>query len=313
LRAPRSNTWIAIAERGSLTLLFVLRRWYLTFGRASGVRWLTPIALYFQVTGRQIRRASRDYFRTLWATPAGRAALGRPPRVSDTYRQIREFSENLFDRMLMWSGEGERFHIVDRGREHLDRLVAEKRGGILLSSHVGSFDMLRVLSARAGITLNLLVFTEHAPRINQFFERLDPSSRTRLIHFDPSSIKATFQIKAAVERGEFVGILGDRVWQSPRNRAVSVDFLGRQARFPLGPFLLQAVLGCPMLLTHCVRTGAERYESTTELLAKAGVVPRDERDKHAAELAQRYATALEAACLRTPHQWFNFFEFWRGA
>jgi predicted LPLAT superfamily acyltransferase len=312
LRAPRSNTWIAIAERGSLTLLWVLRRWTLTFGRASGAWWLTPIAAYFLVTGRRIRRASRDYFCTLWATPSGRAALGHAPGLRDTYRQIREFSENLFDRMLMWSGEGARFAIDERGREHLHALVREKRGGILLSSHLGSFDMLRVLSARAGIALNILVFLEHAPRINQFFEKLDPTSRTRLIHFDPRSVKATFEIKAAIARGEFVGILGDRVWQSARDRSVSVDFLGRQARFQLGPFLLQAVLGCPMLLTHCVRTGVERYEATTELLTGPGVVPRSERDKHAEELTQRYATALEAAVLRTPHQWYNFFEFWKN-
>jgi predicted LPLAT superfamily acyltransferase len=66
-----------------------------------------------------------------------------------------------------------------------------------------------------------------------------------------------------------------------------------------------------MLLSTCVRTGHGRYAASTELLAPAGVVPRGERAKYAEELVHRYAAALERECLRTPYQWFNFFEFWR--
>ena len=118
-------------------------------------------------------------------------------------------------------------------------------------------------------------------------------------------------VSFAIARGEFVGILGDRIWESERGRSVRVPFLGRRTSFPLGPFLLQAALGCPMLLSTCVRTGHGRYAALTEVLAPAAVVPRCERMKYAEELAQRYAATLERECLRTPYQWFNFFDFWR--
>ena len=308
--APR-GAWTGIAERGSLDGLRLIRWIYGRFGRGTVIALLTPIVGYFFVTGGAARRASMDYLRTLWATPQGPASLGERPRWRHSFRHLYEFAENIVDSMIVWSGDGERIRIDERGSEHLLELVREGRGGILLSSHLGSSDMLRVLSKQTGIVLNVLSFTRHAARINAFFDQLQPGLRMRLIHFEPGSISVALEIKAAIERGEFVGILGDRVWESERGRSVAVPFLGRSARFPLGPFLLQATIGCPMLLSTCVRTGHGRYTASTELFAPAAVVPRGERVEYAEALAHRYATALESECLRTPYQWFNFFEFWR--
>ena len=307
----KRGAWTAIAERGSLRALHLIRWIYARFGRRAVMVLLTPIVAYFFVTGGAARRASMDYLRTLRATPRGRASPGERPTWRHSFRHLYEFAENIVDSMIVWSGDGERIRIDERGSEHLLELVREGRGGILLSAHLGSSDMLRVLSKQTGIVLNVLSFTRHAARINAFFDQLQPGLRMRLIHFEPGSISVALEIKAAIDRGEFVGILGDRVWESERGRSVAVPFLGRRTRFPLGPFLLQATLGCPMLLSTCVRTGHGRYAASTELFAPAAIVPRRERAKYAEELVHRYAAALESECLRAPYQWFNFFDFWR--
>jgi predicted LPLAT superfamily acyltransferase len=88
------------------------------------------------------------------------------------FRLLHAFAESLLDRMILWSGDVESIAIEDRGRELVEALVREGRGAILLSSHLGSFDMLRQLSAETGITLNVLMATRHSERINTFFERL---------------------------------------------------------------------------------------------------------------------------------------------
>jgi predicted LPLAT superfamily acyltransferase len=300
-----------MAESGSLAWLFILRAFYRTFGRRASVALLRPIVVYFFLTGRTSRPASLDYLRSLWATPRGREALGEPPTLRHVFRHLHAFAENLLDRMIMWSGEEDCFEMEVHGREHLAKLVGEGRGGIFLSSHIGSFDMLRALSAQDGIVLNVLMFTRHAARINSFFERLQAGRNLRLIRFEPGTLDAAFEMRAAIGRGEFVGILGDRVWPSEHERTVSVPFLGRQAHFPLGPFLLQGVLGCPMLYTSCIRTGPAHYTTRTQVFAPAGVVPRAEREKHAEQLAQKYAEILEDGCVEAPYQWFNFYEFWR--
>ena len=309
--STRRGAWTGIAERGSLRALRLICWIYGKFGRRAVMVLLTPIVAYFFVTGGDARRASMDYLRTLWATPNGRASLGEPPRWRHAFRHLYEFAENIVDSMIVWSGDGERIRIDEQGSEHLLELVREGRGGLLLSAHHGSSDMLRVLSKQTGIVLNVLSFTRHAARINAFFDQLQPGLRMRLIHFEPGSISVALEIKAAIARGEFVGILGDRVWESERGRSVPIPFLGRSTRFPLGPFLLQATLGCPMLLSTCVRTGHGRYAASTELFAPATVIPRCERVQYAEALVHRYAAALERECARNPYQWFNFFDFWR--
>jgi len=307
------SAWANVAERGSLRALALLRGWYRVLGRRASVALLLPIVAYFYLTGRGSRRASRDYLETLWAMPEGRARLRRPPRARDVFRHLFAFAENLLDRMILWSGEVSSIRIDNRGRELVDELVREGRGAILLSSHLGSFDMLRELSAQTGIVLNVLMFTRHAPVINSFFEKLQAGRSLRLIRVEPGSLSAAFEMRAAIQRGEFVGILGDRIWPSEEHRTVTVSFLGRPARFPLGPYLLQGVLGCPMLLTTCVRSGPARYTATTQRFAPPGVVARGERAKHAEQCAQRFAARLERGCVEHPLQWFNFFEFWRSA
>ena len=308
--ASLRGAWMATAERGSLTALSLLRWFYGRFGRRASVASLTPIVAYYFVTGRAARRASMDYLRTLWAAPRERAALGQPPTWSHVFRHLHEFAENLLDRLIVWSGDAERIHVDERGTEQLLELARQRRGGILLGSHLGSYDMLRLLSERTGVVVNVLMFTRNSARINAFFERLNPGLEVRLIHFEPGSLRAAFEMKAAIDRGEFVGMMGDRVWDSERARSLSVPFLGRRARFPLGPFLLQAALGCPLFLTVCVRTGPGRYAASTQPLAPAGVVPRRDRTKRVEDLARRYAAALEEWCVRAPYQWFNFFDFW---
>ncbi len=308
-----NSAWSDMAERGSMGALLAIRWLYQHLGRRTTIAALTPIVAYFFATGRTMRRASMDYLRTLWAAPGGREALGAPPTWRDVFRHVHEFAEHVVDRMIVWSGDTEIIQIDYDGTEILLELSQQHRGAILLGSHLGSCDLLRSVAERTGVTLNILIFAANAARINAFFERLHPGLKLHMIPFELGSIRWVFDVKAAIDRGEFVGMMGDRVWESERGRTVPVSFLGRQARFPLGPFLLQAVLDCPMVLTGCFRTGAGRYRASAVPFASAGAVSRNDRRKYSEELAQRYAHALEQSCMRTPYQWFNFFEFWPEA
>jgi predicted LPLAT superfamily acyltransferase len=284
-----------MAESGSLAWLRILRAFYRTFGRRASAL-LRPIVVYFFLTGRISRPASLDYLRTLWATPRGRAALGEPPTHRHVFRHLHAFAENLLDRMIMWSGEEASFEIEARGRELIDALVREGRGGILLSSHIGSFDMLRALSKQHGIVLNVLMFTRHAARINSFFERLQAGRNLRLIRFEPGTLDAAFEMRAAIARGEFIGILGDRVWPSEHDRTAEVPFLGRPARFrSTDPAPGRARLRCLHIL-HPHRSDA----TPPRLAFRAEGGPRAEREKHAEQLVQKFGEFWRTAASRRP-------------
>jgi predicted LPLAT superfamily acyltransferase len=304
-------TWANAAERGSIGALRAMAWVYRRFGRSVGTMILTPIAAYFLLRDRKARRASLQYLRRLHAWPEGIQAFERKPGLLESLRHFREFAINIFDRLCVWTGEADRIEIRDDGgSEHLFRLVQERRGAILLGAHLGSFDMLRVLSERQKFKVNVLMFSRHAAKITSFFERLHPGAGLRVIQLDPGSIRSIFEIKACIDRGEFVGILGDRMGPGEHGRVGTASFLGRPARFPLGPFLLAGLLGCPVVLSLCLRTGDARYETVVKPLGLGQVVPRAERVKRAQELLDAYARSLEEACCRAPGQWFNFYDFW---
>jgi predicted LPLAT superfamily acyltransferase len=306
---PRA-VWTEAAESGSIAALRGLAAFHRRFGRRASLALLRPAVGYFYLRRGLARRASRQYLDTLYASPAGRGALGHPPSPRDVYRHLFEFAVNIFDRMVTWGGGlSEMRFSHDRSGELFDA-ARSGRGGLLLSAHLGSFDMLRVLSDQHALAVNVIMYTRNAERINSFFERLDPKSRVRVISLAPGSVRTTFQIRSCIERGEFVAILADRVSPAERDRVATTTFLGRPTRFPLSPFLLPGVLGCPVYAALCVRTGDRSYRTVLRPLGDRGPVPRRERASYAEELLRGYARVLEAHCLETPFQWFNFYPYW---
>jgi predicted LPLAT superfamily acyltransferase len=302
--------WSGLAERGSHLAMRTMAFCYRHLGRRACLVLLHPIVAYFFVRERASRGASRRWLRRVAAFEEGRRRLrGRPGRLAP-YWHYHEFAVQILDRMVLWGGGIDSFRMDHRGGEHLFALAREHRGGLLLGAHLGSFDMARQLAGAHGLTLNVVMFTAHAERINDFFERLDPGSRVRVLHLDPTSVGTAFRVKACLERGELVSILADRVPAGGRESPVVVDFLGRPAAFPLSPFRLAGLLGCPVFLSLCVRTGEARYETWVEPITFGQRVARRERDKGAEELARAWVRRLEAACLRFPYQWFNFYDVW---
>jgi len=307
---PRPAGWAELAEVGTLRALRLGAWLQRRLGRRpmQAVLWVS--ALYFALRRGAARRASLHYLRRLYGTPAGRAALGRRPGFPAVVRHFHAFAESLSDRILAWGGGLGGLQLEHDGSEKLFSVARSGRGGILLGAHLGSFDMLRLVAGKYQVVVNVLLYRENARRINALFDSLSSENRVRIIELDPASLDAAFAIRACLGRGELVAILADRVRPGEPGRSAEVDFLGRPARFPLAPFLLPALLGCPAFLALCVRTGPRRYRTLLRPLATPRRVPRREREKHARELILRYAGLLEATCQELPFQWFNFYDFW---
>jgi predicted LPLAT superfamily acyltransferase len=301
--------WTMVNERGASAGLWLTALFYRVFGRRLSAWFILPIVAYFFVTDRRGRRASRRYLERVYALPAGARTLGHRPTVRDGFRHYYEFGLATIDRLRFTLGGGD-VDVVLRGREHFTPLLAARRGAVLLGAHLGSFDALRVLAAREGIAVNVLMVTRYAPRINAVLRRLNPGVDFRVIEPGSDPMDTASRLRACVERGEFVAMLGDRVADGARSRVVRVPFLGRPAPFPSGPFVLAGALGCPILFMVGLRRTPTVFEVFTEPLAHAVDLPLAERAERLAGLTRRYAARLEAYCVEAPYQWFNFFDFW---
>lgn len=315
--APRPF-WAEKAERGTAgALRFMLRVTHL-FGRRVGALLLHPITIYFVLTDRGARRASADYFERLAATPDGLAALGRKPDWRDSYRHIHEFAISILDRMYVWAGLGD-LQVEHEGVGHFAHLpdaspeeggnAMGKGGALIVSAHVGSIDMMRAASMHQIVPIRVVMYGGNAQLINSFFQALNPELRLDLIHVRPGETGAALEIRAAIARGEFVGIMGDRAGLAS-TMPQEASFLGAPASFGGGPFELAAAIGCPVLMATTLRIGDGRYRARSWPIYAGGRVPRGERAAVVRKMVESYAAILEAAVLEAPHQWFNFFDFW---
>lgn len=303
-----SADWARLAERGSGGAIRAMRWLYRALGSRLCRLLILPAAGWFYLRERAWRGASRRHLEAVWSHPEGRASLGRRPGPLAPLRHYHEFGVQLFDRIVLFGGGLEHFQLDHAGSQQLFALARERRGALLLGSHLGSFDMARTLASEYGLALNAVMYTENGERINRLFEELDPQSRVRVLAFDPRSLRTAFEIRDCIERGELVGMLADRIPEGGREQPIWLEFLGRPHPFPRSPFRLAGLLGCPVLVSVCVRTGDGRYHTRVEPLTEGRRLPRREREKAAEELARGYVRRLEQVCLEHPYQWFNFYD-----
>ncbi len=307
--------WHTERERGS-TLGMRITAWlYRWLGRRVAQLVVFAVVAYFFATDAAGRGASRHYLGRLYATPGGPGALGGPPSARHVFRHFLAFGLSILDRIAFWLGDPADFAVTVHGMEHLDRVAREGRGALILGSHLGSFDAMRLLAERRSpLRVNVLMYTRHAARINGVLGRLDGAGAARragvrVIPVQPGGFQHAVDAKSCVARGEVVAILADRVPPGETRSAARVSLLGGAARLPEGPFRLAALLRCPVLLMSGLRSSGGSYEICVEPFAERVELPRRGRRAAAGALCQRFADWLTAGCLRAPYQWFNFYEF----
>ncbi len=308
--ADETQGWSRIAERGSLLGMRITVWCYRVLGRRACLALVWCIVGYFYLTDRAGRRAALRFTERVWRHPEGRARLQEPPSWRDSFRRYQAFGVSIIDRIAIWSGDTEAFDFEVHGVELVDRLAEEGQGALVIGAHLGSFDALRLLAERVKTTVNVLMFTEHAQRINRIFRELSPNAEARVIAVDPGSVQSVFEVRACLERGEVVAILGDRVEPGDRGRTCAVPVLGDPVELPQAPFLLAHLLGCTVFLMLALRIEGGHYEVFTEKLTDPVRLRRSEREKHVQELVSAYAGRLEHYALMAPDQWFNFFDYW---
>jgi predicted LPLAT superfamily acyltransferase len=118
------------------------------------------------------------------------------------------------------------------------------------------------------------------------------------------------RVRECLERGEIVGLLGDRALKS--DRTVRCDFLGAPAGFPQGPLLLASILKAPVVLFFGLYLGGRRYALHFEAFADELDIGRRDRGTRLRPWIARYAGRLEHYCRLAPYNWFNFYDFWRA-
>ena len=299
--------WADREERGSYWLMKLTAFAAKVLGRRLLSPVLYGIVLYFFLFGRTARQSAWQYQQRL-ADWSGRDELR--PTHRRVFGQFMAFADSLLDKLDVWNGKLRLEQIEINDPAKLRGQLRGERGQMLVGAHLGNLEVCRAL-AEIGeqVTMNVLVHTKHAEQFNRLLGEAG-ATHLRLIQVSELDPATMLLLSQRLDDGEWLAIAGDRV-PLHGGRTVRVDFLGYQAAFPQGPWLLAGLLKCPINLMLCLKKPTGDYRLTLEPFADAVVWTRREREQVIHQWATRYAQRLSHYCLEAPQQWFNFYPFWK--
>lgn len=182
------------------------------------------------------------------------------------------------------------------GRDNLNEALSMKRGVILLTAHLGNWELGGIFFSRYGIPINVVTAEDPDAEIGEVRRWYRERHRVRTITVGNSPF-ATMEMVQALGRNEMVAMLIDR--HDPRMEGLSTAFFGRQTMFPRGPFLLSRISKAPIILAFVVRDGAG-YRGIVE---KPLLVGAEEDEIPALETTVKL---LEQYIILYASQWYNF-------
>jgi predicted LPLAT superfamily acyltransferase len=279
-----------------------------------------PVSVFYYLFSKTARRESRRFLLKAAAVP-GREAPEKKPAIHPL-RHILSFSLALIEKMEAWGGRFSftRIHFQEDDIGDLIQNLEDRRGALLICSHLGNAELLRGLASfnRTGVSHEIPVtsivdFTGTA-YFNKMLREVNPKSMTHIISVHDMGPQTLVLLQERIAAGELVVIAGDRTSANTRNKYFVFPFLGEPAPFSFGVFFLAALLEAPVYFVFALRDGdislRPKYSMHVHKNHVSFACSRKEREARIEELARSFAGLLESYCKRYPYQWYNFFDFW---
>ena len=269
-------------------------------GARFGPRWLLRLGpilfglLFFVILGATRRRVFANQRRIhgrrpIWADVRGAAAT------------FINFANCLTESLAAGRSEASAASVELVGEEHLRGALRGLRGVVVVTAHVGAWDsaaeILRRDTARA-------VTTVMAPEPERAAGALHDSIRglrgVGVYHAGGDPLDS-LPLLQSLRRGAVVAIQLDRCPSGAR--AMASSLFGQSVGVPVGPFVLAALAGVPVLPVFVARRGFFSYIAVVE---EPISLPRKPAESELREAVQRATSAMEAFISRHPTQWFHF-------
>lgn len=217
------------------------------------------------------------------------------------YKSYLIFGKTIIDKVAISSGLRNQFTYEFDGVETIIELLEKRQGGIMISAHVGNFEIAEFFFDEIDTRSQIHLVTTDAERrnIKEYMEKVTVRSKIKfiLVQDDMSHI---FEINNALSEGELVCFTGDRYMSD--TKVMTETILGAPASFPAGPFLLASRLKVPVLFVYVMKETNKHYHLYSR---KADFENRD-----AQGLLKEFTKSVEWVLKKYPTQWFNYFDFW---
>jgi len=254
------------------------------------------VATYYFLFLKKTNRVTFYYFHN-------RLGYSRAKARKMVFMSYYTFGQTLIDKTAISAGMRNRFTYEFDGIQRLRDLLADKNGGVLISAHIGNFEIAEYFLSDLDdqFQINLLTTDMEHRAIKEYLESIASKSSVKFIIIK-EDLSHIYEINNALSNNELICLTGDRYMEGVKHYTHS--FLGENANFPAGPFLIASRLKVPVVFVYVMKERNLHYH----LFARqAEVKHRDDKGLLAA-----YADNLEWMLKKYPLQWFNYFDFWQS-
>jgi len=190
------------------------------------------------------------------------------------------------------------------GREYLDMVHSQGRGGILLTAHLGNWELSAVWASLKGYSLNALAREQKKSRLNFLLNQYRANSGIKVY----TKGMAVRDLITALRKNEFVGVLGD---QDAGRRGVFVNFFRHPASTHPGPILLALRTGVPILPCFIIRSGFKHKIYVHPPLHLEPKKTGDYKEAIVKNSLQEFSRILESYIWLYPGQWLWVHRRWK--
>lgn len=189
------------------------------------------------------------------------------------------------------------------GKENLEEAINLHRGVLLISAHVGNWELGGLILSMLGFKINVVAWTHTSRLINDFFDERRQSKGVAVIPLG-AKIRKVFD---ALKRNQCVAFLGDIDYTSPQV-GVKVKFFGRDTIMPKGPAAFSLKTKAPIVPAFLMREKNNKFR----FILKKQILPNisSNYESDLLELTQKLAQSIETCIAHDPTQWFMLTPRW---
>jgi KDO2-lipid IV(A) lauroyltransferase len=255
-------------------------------------------AILFALVGRNRRGATANLQHVLGDDDPRRAAR-------TALRMFVQFAHCMTETLEYFGPRPRSIRLELPARDTIAEALADGRGAVLVTGHVGNWDVAAKALREYDRPINVVMARETNATATEYVRAIREGAGVRVIYSDTSVFSSLNMIRA-LRQNEIVAIQLDHMLGFGGARLV--PFFGRLAPFPSGPFVLARLAGAPLIPVFAPRLGTRHYAIR---LGQRVTLSREARDPHSLARAMRAAVAeFEAVIREFPAQWFRFAPFW---
>ncbi|EKY10709.1 lipid A biosynthesis (KDO)2-(lauroyl)-lipid IVA acyltransferase [Capnocytophaga sp. oral taxon 332 str. F0381] len=253
------------------------------------------VAFYYFLTEWQSNRFMFYYFRH-------RLGYSLAKTIGSLYLSYFTFGQIIIDKIAILAGLEHKFTFDFDGQELLFKLLKEQQGGVLISAHIGNFEIAEPFFRKIDLKLQISTITTDMERsvIKEYLEGItERKSLNQYIYVKPD-MSHIFEINDVIAHKNIVCFTGDRYFEG--GRSLKGRLLGAEATFPAGPFVIASRLKVPVVFVYVMKEKGLHYH----LYARIAEVKKADAES----LLEAYTDSMEQMLRKYPLQWFNYFNFW---